>query len=154
MLSSRVKIWSFRGKAHLVFHWCLYNKNEYLFLRSSNIWSFIYSVSIILTQNRSQLPGASISHKGNGGKRARKFIGVMKQCIFAGKPILKKNYLLERVDSRVQHIWRLRVMSSCLKHLIMISVALKPLGVCKSKLKSFKWCQFNLIHLFVYVNLD
>ena len=26
MLSSRVKIWSFRGKAHLVFHWCLYNK--------------------------------------------------------------------------------------------------------------------------------
>jgi len=26
MLSSRVKIWSFRGKAHFVFHWCLYNK--------------------------------------------------------------------------------------------------------------------------------
>ena len=26
MLSSRVKIWSFRGKACLVFHWCLYNK--------------------------------------------------------------------------------------------------------------------------------
>ena len=25
-LSPRVKIWSFRGKAHLVFHWCLYNK--------------------------------------------------------------------------------------------------------------------------------
>ena len=32
MLSSRVKIWSFRGKAHLVFHWCLYNKNIYLIL--------------------------------------------------------------------------------------------------------------------------
>ena len=29
MISSRVKIWSFRGKAHLVFHWCLYNKNDY-----------------------------------------------------------------------------------------------------------------------------
>ena len=29
MLSSRVKIWSFRGKAHLVFHWCLYNKFRY-----------------------------------------------------------------------------------------------------------------------------
>ena len=29
MLSSRVKIWSFRGKAHLVFHWCLYNKLAY-----------------------------------------------------------------------------------------------------------------------------
>ena len=28
-LSSRVKIWSFRGKAHLVFHWCLYNKVSY-----------------------------------------------------------------------------------------------------------------------------
>ena len=27
MLSSRVKIWSFRGKAHLVFHWCSYNKH-------------------------------------------------------------------------------------------------------------------------------
>jgi len=25
MLSSRVKIWSVCGKAHLVFHWCLYN---------------------------------------------------------------------------------------------------------------------------------
>ena len=24
VISSRVKIWSFRGKAHLVFHWCLY----------------------------------------------------------------------------------------------------------------------------------
>ena len=30
MLSSRVKIWSFRGKAHLVFHWCLYNKYWYV----------------------------------------------------------------------------------------------------------------------------
>ena len=29
MLSSRAKIWSFRGKAHLVFQWCLYNKYEY-----------------------------------------------------------------------------------------------------------------------------
>ena len=28
MLFSRVKISSFRAKAHLVFHWCLYNKNE------------------------------------------------------------------------------------------------------------------------------
>ena len=26
VLSSRVKIWSSRGKAHLVFHWCLCNK--------------------------------------------------------------------------------------------------------------------------------
>ena len=26
MLYSRMKVWSFRGKAHLVFHWCLYNK--------------------------------------------------------------------------------------------------------------------------------
>ena len=28
MLSSRVKI-CFRAKAHLVFHWCLYNKEKY-----------------------------------------------------------------------------------------------------------------------------
>ena len=27
MLFSRVKISSFRAKAHLVFHWCLYNNN-------------------------------------------------------------------------------------------------------------------------------
>ena len=26
---SRVKIWSFHGKAHLVFHLCLYNNNRY-----------------------------------------------------------------------------------------------------------------------------
>ena len=26
MISSRVKIWSFCWKAHLIFHWCLYNK--------------------------------------------------------------------------------------------------------------------------------
>ena len=30
VISSRVKIWSFRGKAHLVFHWCLFNKTEYV----------------------------------------------------------------------------------------------------------------------------
>ena len=30
MLFSHVKISSFRAKAHLVFHWCLYNKKEYL----------------------------------------------------------------------------------------------------------------------------
>ena len=29
MLFSHVKISSFRAKAHLVFHWCLYNKNSY-----------------------------------------------------------------------------------------------------------------------------
>ena len=29
MLSSHVKIWSFCGKAHLVFHWCLYSKSRY-----------------------------------------------------------------------------------------------------------------------------
>ena len=29
MLFSHVKISSFRAKAHLVFHWCLYNKDCY-----------------------------------------------------------------------------------------------------------------------------
>ena len=31
---------------------------------------------------------------------------------FHGKDCSKNNSLLERVDSRVQHIWRLRVMGS------------------------------------------
>ena len=30
ILFSHVKISSFRAKAHLVFHWCLYNKGKYL----------------------------------------------------------------------------------------------------------------------------
>ena len=30
MLFSRVKISCFRAKAHLVFHWCLYNKHIYV----------------------------------------------------------------------------------------------------------------------------
>ena len=29
VIFSHVKISSFRAKAHLVFHWCLYNKNSY-----------------------------------------------------------------------------------------------------------------------------
>ena len=29
MLFSHVRISSFRAKAHLVFHWCLYNKHIY-----------------------------------------------------------------------------------------------------------------------------
>ena len=29
MLFSHVKISSFRAKAHLVFHWCLYNNSDY-----------------------------------------------------------------------------------------------------------------------------
>ena len=32
---------------------------------------------------------------------------------FRGKGCSKNNSLLERVDSRAQHIWRLRVMGSC-----------------------------------------
>ena len=34
MLFSLVKISSFRAKAHLVFHWCLYNKCDYCSYRS------------------------------------------------------------------------------------------------------------------------
>ena len=30
VIFSHVKITSFRAKAHLVFHWCLYNNNVYL----------------------------------------------------------------------------------------------------------------------------
>ena len=32
---------------------------------------------------------------------------------FRGKACSKNNSSLERVDSRVQHIWRLRVIGSC-----------------------------------------
>ena len=40
MLFSHVKISSFRAKAHLVFHWCLYNKVKYssLTCQQSVIW--------------------------------------------------------------------------------------------------------------------
>ena len=31
MLFSHVKVSSFRGKAHLLFHWCLYNNDDYHF---------------------------------------------------------------------------------------------------------------------------
>ena len=55
------------------------------------------------------------TYDNNGGKRARKFIGVMKQCIFAGKPGLKNYSLLERVDSRVQHIGGAIIMAAKLK---------------------------------------
>ena len=34
---------------------------------------------------------------------------------FRGKACSKNDSLLERVDSRVQHIWRLQVMGSCRK---------------------------------------
>ena len=37
MLFSHVKISSFRAKAHLVFHWCLYNKDCL-----STYYTFIY----------------------------------------------------------------------------------------------------------------
>ena len=41
MLFSHVKISSFRAKAHLVFHWCLYNKNTYEMQRlSQNVFFY------------------------------------------------------------------------------------------------------------------
>ena len=36
MLFSRVKISCFRAKAHLVFHWCLYNKKQYFHIGGNN----------------------------------------------------------------------------------------------------------------------
>ena len=38
---SHVKISSFRAKAHLVFHWCFYNKNVY-HARFRNEFSFFF----------------------------------------------------------------------------------------------------------------
>ena len=40
MLFSRVKIWSFRAKAHLVFHWCFYNHT----VDSQNIGYFVLTM--------------------------------------------------------------------------------------------------------------
>ena len=37
MLFSHVKISSFRAKAHLVFHWCLYNKVKYSIAHLSTV---------------------------------------------------------------------------------------------------------------------
>ena len=39
MLFSRVKISRFRAKAHLVFHWCLYNNVNYYTLYSHYLYS-------------------------------------------------------------------------------------------------------------------
>ena len=47
MLSSCVKIWSFRGKAHLVFHWCLYNKEIFSFLM---VLGFLFYSTVIHVQ--------------------------------------------------------------------------------------------------------
>ena len=50
MLSSCVKIWSFRGKSHLVFHWCLYNKLWYSLWWKANtkqklgLWCFMVEI--------------------------------------------------------------------------------------------------------------
>jgi len=42
MLFSRAKIPSFRAKAHLVFHWCLYNKSKFA---EPVIWNNYLTVS-------------------------------------------------------------------------------------------------------------
>ena len=44
MLFSHVKISSFRAKAHLVFHWCLYNKNFFSLLLKQGEWYTALSV--------------------------------------------------------------------------------------------------------------
>ena len=61
MLSSRVKIWSFCGKAHLVFHWCLYNKQNITCpLMDMN---FIFSWSTLyLTSERSERVRYRVDH--------------------------------------------------------------------------------------------
>ena len=53
MLFSHVKISCFRAKAHLVFHWCLYNKLWYVSLGAREVTVVIYSYSTVtlLLQN-------------------------------------------------------------------------------------------------------
>ena len=38
VIFSHVKISSFRAKAHLVFHWCLYNKTKFIPQTSTGIY--------------------------------------------------------------------------------------------------------------------
>ena len=47
----------------------------------------------------------------NNGKACDEIYRSHERMYSRGKDCSKKNYLLERVDSRVQHTWRLRVMA-------------------------------------------
>lgn len=65
------------------------------------------------------------SFDNNGGKRAGKFIGVY----FCGKACSKNYSSLERIDSRVQYIWRLQVMGSWLYSLNDLSASSNVIGL-------------------------
>ena len=82
-------------------------------------------IGIVLAQNLSRTSAYCRSEKKNGGGRGKltnKFTPCSMtaflymfypfQCIF-GKACSKNNSSLERVDSKIQHIWRLRAMGSC-----------------------------------------
>ena len=51
MLFSNVKISSFHAKAHLVFHWCLYNNDNILFLSFSKAKPLLILFSLLLMRD-------------------------------------------------------------------------------------------------------
>ena len=64
MLFSRVKI-CLRAKAHLVFHWCLYNKISISNTLERHCITSIYNIDrSVLLENTSQLSGPSITEAG------------------------------------------------------------------------------------------
>ena len=69
MLFSHVKISSFRAKAHLVFHWCLYNKKTSAFFSSSTktteLLRFLLSIFFQLPIKLSNVYGLQRKHLQN-----------------------------------------------------------------------------------------
>ena len=61
VICSRVKISSFRGKAHLVFHWCLYNKVIYLILIRNRHRFILRCTCVILIYFQLSLPSVSLA---------------------------------------------------------------------------------------------
>ena len=61
VLFSHVKISSFRGKAHLVFHWCLYNKVIYLILIRNCHRFILRCTCVILIYFQLSLPSVSLA---------------------------------------------------------------------------------------------
>ena len=54
MLFSHVQISSFRSKAHMVFHWCLYNKIVYqLTFEENNVLFILDSISLEIPRQSS-----------------------------------------------------------------------------------------------------
>ena len=88
MLFSRVKISCFRAKAHLVFHWCLYNKKEYCMSNSSH-WRLI---SLNISETRTEDEGQyqiSLEEPDKGWCRKRVYKGTIGAKFWNGQDLRK-----------------------------------------------------------------